>query len=104
VARLKLIPPNSSDSLCAPTNGRNVPVPQDLAEHRPIVPYNDGVYFDGHLDHVHPAAAAIVHDPMREVAVAIQALSYEEKRQVAVTLRTSVMRLSAWASLVIEAR
>jgi hypothetical protein len=31
-------------------------------------------------------------------------LTYEQKRQVAAGLRTSVMRLNAWADLVIEAR
>jgi hypothetical protein len=38
------------------------------------------------------------------VALAVRALSYEQKRQVAIALRTSVMRLNAWASLVLEAR
>jgi hypothetical protein len=55
------------------------------------------------LGEVHRAAAALVHDPPVEIAMAVQALGYEQKRQVALALRTSVMRLNAWAGLVLEA-
>ena len=102
MTRLKLIPP--PDSPYAPKGRRRVPVPRDLAEHRAIVPYDDDSEFAGQLDLVHGAAAVLVRDPLRDVALAIEGLSYEQKRQVAVGLRTSVARLTAWADLVIEAR
>jgi len=51
-----------------------------------------------------PSAAVLVRDPLRDLALAIEGLSYEQKRQVAAGLRTSVMRLNGWADLVIEAR
>jgi hypothetical protein len=100
MTRLKLIPP--PDNLYAPKGRRRVPVPRDLAEHRPITPYDDGSEFAEQLDDVHRAAGALVHDPLRDVAVAIEGLSYEQKRQVAVGLRTSVMPLNGWAALTLE--
>jgi hypothetical protein len=75
-------------------------MPQDLSEHRPI--YDDDGAFAEQLDQVHRAAGALVHDPVRDLALAIEALSYDEKRQVAVALRTSMTRLSVWASLMLE--
>jgi hypothetical protein len=102
--RIRVIPAPPANDAYAPNGRHGVPMPQDLAEHQPVLPYDDGGDFDPQLDHVHRAAAALVHDPVREVALAIGALSYEEKREVAVSLRTSVTRLNAWASVVIEAR
>jgi hypothetical protein len=101
---MKLIPPSPPDSPYAPKGWRRVPVPRDLAEHRTIVPYDDGSEFAEQLDLVHGAAAVLVRDPLRDLALAVQALDYEQKRQVAAGLRTSVARLTAWADLVIEAR
>jgi hypothetical protein len=100
---MRLIPP-PDNSPYAPKGRRGVPVPQDLAEHRAILPYDDGSEFAEQLDLVHGAAAVLVRDPLRDVALAIEGLSYEQKRQVAVGLRTSVMRLNGWANLVLEAR
>jgi len=97
MTRLKLIPP--PDSPYAPKGRRRVPVPRDLAQHRMIAPDDDGRDFVGQLDDVHRTAGALVHDPLRDVAVAIEGLSYEQKRQVAVGLRTSVTRLNGWAAL-----
>ena len=102
MTRLKLISP--PENLYALKGRRGPPTPQDLAEHRAIVPYDDDSEFAGQLDLVHGAAAVLVHDPLRDVALAIEGLSYEQKRQVAAGLRTSVMRLNGWADLVIEAR
>jgi hypothetical protein len=101
---MKLIPPSPPDSLYAPKGWRRPPIPQDLAEHRPIVPCDDAGEFAEQLDLVHGAAAVLVRDPLRDLALAIEGLSYEQKRQVAAGLRTSVARLTAWADLVIEAR
>src|SRR5258707_15152807 len=100
---MRLIPP-PDNSLYAPKGRRRVPVPRDLAEHRPIVPYDDGSEFAGQLDLVHRAAAVLIRDPLRDLALAVRALTYEQKRQVAAGLRTSVARLTAWADLVLEAR
>src|SRR5258708_37729607 len=100
---MRLIPP-PDNSLYAPKGRRRVPVPRDLAEHRPIVPYDDGSELAGELDLVHGAAGALVHDPIRDVALAIEGLSYEQKRQVAVGLRTSMTRLNGWAALTLEAQ
>jgi hypothetical protein len=80
-----------------------MPVPLDLAEHRPILPYEDAGGFTAQLDEVHRAAVALI-DPLRDVALAVQGLSYKQKAELAAGLRTSVMRLTAWASLVLEAR
>jgi hypothetical protein len=77
-------------------------MPRDLAEHRAIVPYDDAGEFAGQLDLVHGAAAVLVRDPLRDLALAIEGLSYEQKRQVATALRTTPMRLSVWADLVLE--
>jgi hypothetical protein len=104
MTRMKLIPLGPPASPYAPKGRRGVPVPQDLAEHRPILPYDDGSEFAGQLGDVYRAAGALVHDPLRDLALAIEGLSYEQKRQVAAGLRTSVTRLTAWADLVIEAR
>jgi len=79
-------------------------MPVDLAEHRPTRPYHDDGNFADKLDEVHRAAAVLIQDPVRSVAAAMQALTYEQQRQVATALRTTVMRLNAWASLVLEAR
>jgi hypothetical protein len=100
--RVQLIPPAPPDSPYVPKGRRLVPVLQDLAEHRPIVSYDDGGDFAGQLDDVHRAAALLVHNPVRDVAMAIEALTYAEKSQVAVALRTTVTRLNAWADLVLE--
>ncbi len=100
---MKLIPVGPPDSPYAPKGWRRPPVPRDLAEHRPIVPYDDGSEFAGQLDLVHGAAAVLVRDPLRDLALAIEGLSYEQKRQVAAGLRTSVMRLNGWAALMLEA-
>lgn len=81
-----------------------MPVPQDLAEHRPILLYDDGGGFATQLNEVHRAAAVLVDDPLRDVARAIEALSYREKADLAGALRTSITRLTTWASLVLEAR
>ena len=101
---MKLIPPSPPDSLYAPKGRRRPPVPRDLAEHRPIVPYDDAGEFAEQLDLVHGAAAVLVRDPLRDLALAIEGLTYEQKRQVATGLRTSMTRLSVWADLVLEAR
>jgi hypothetical protein len=103
MARLKLIPP-PDNSPYASKGWHRPPVPQDLAEHRPIVPYDDCGEFAGQLDDVHRAAGALVHDPLRDLALAVQALDYAQKIEVATALRTTPMRLSVWADLVIEAR
>jgi hypothetical protein len=99
--RIRLIPPTSDPY--APNVGRLVPMPRDLADHRPILPYHDGGDFGDELDEVHCAAAMLIQDPMRDVAVAMRALTYEQQRQVATALRTTVMRLNTWASLMLEA-
>jgi hypothetical protein len=101
---MKLIPLGPPASPYVPKGWRRPPTPQDLAEHRPIVPYDDGSEFAGQLDLVHGAAAVLVRDPLRDLALAIEGLSYEQKRQLAMALRTSVMRLNGWAALVLEAR
>jgi hypothetical protein len=101
---MKLIPLGPPASPYAPKGQRRLPVPQDLAEHRPIVPYDDAGEFAEQIGDVHRAAGALVGDPLRDVALAIEGLSYEQKRQVAAGLRTSMTRLTAWADLVIEAR
>jgi hypothetical protein len=49
------------------------------------------------------AAAVLVRDPLRDLALAVQALDYAQKIEVATALRTTPMRLSVWADLVIEA-
>jgi hypothetical protein len=77
-------------------------VPQDLAEHRPIMPYDDCGDFAEQLDDVHRAAGALVHDPLRDRALAVRALDYGQKIEVATALRTTAMRLSVWADLVLE--
>jgi hypothetical protein len=41
---------------------------------------------------------------VRDVALAIEALTYEQKSEVAVALRTTVTRLNAWSALMLEAR
>ena len=101
MTRMKLIPP-PDNSPYAPKGWRRPPMPQDLAAHRPIVPYDDGSEFAGQLDLAHGAAAVLVRDPLRDLALAIEGLSYEQKRQVAAGLRTSVMRLNGWAALMLE--
>jgi hypothetical protein len=103
MTRMKLIPP-PDNSPYAPKGWRRPPMPQDLAAHRPIVPYDDGSEFAGQLDLAHGAAAVLVRDPLRDLALAIEGLSYDQKRQVAAGLRTSMTRLTTWADLVIEAR
>jgi hypothetical protein len=97
---MKLIPP--PDSPYAPKGWRRPPMPHDLVEHRPIVPYDDGSEFAEQLDLVHGAAAVLVRDPLRDLALAIEGLSYAQKSQVAMALRTSVMRLNGWAALMLE--
>ncbi len=74
---MRLIPP-PDNSLYAPKGRRRVPVPRDLAEHRPIVPYDDGSEFAGQLDLVHRAAAVLIRDPLRDLALAVRALTYEQ--------------------------
>jgi hypothetical protein len=101
---MKLIPPGPPASPYAPKGWRRPPTPQDLAEHRPIVPYDDAGDFAEQIDEVHRAAWALVHDPLRDLALAVQALDYAQKIEVATALRTTPMRLTTWASLVIEAR
>jgi hypothetical protein len=54
----------------APKGRRAVPMPRDLAEHQPIVPYDDGA-FGERLDEVHRAAGALIRDPVRDVALAL---------------------------------
>ncbi|SRR5947209_2790313 len=100
--RTRLIPP-TNDSY-APKDGPLVPMPRELAEHRPILPYRDDGDLAEQLEEVHRAAAVLIQDPMRDVAVAMRALTYEQQRQVATALRTTMMRLNTWASLVLEAR
>jgi hypothetical protein len=68
-----------------------------------VLPYDDDSAFAERLDQVDRAAAALV-DPLRDVARAIEALSYREKVDLAGALRTSITRLTTWASLVLEAR
>jgi hypothetical protein len=48
---MRVIPPPAND-LYAPKGRRGVPMPEDLAEHRPIVPYGEGSGFDGQFDMV----------------------------------------------------
>jgi hypothetical protein len=142
----------------APTAGRQAPTPQDLAQHRPMLPYHDtrdfadrldavdraaamlstknfagerplytdsrapsahtsrpraaspnpayhdSLDFADRLDAMHRPTAVLIRDRVRDVAVALQALTYEQKRQVATALRTTVTRLNTWASLMLEAR
>ena len=95
--QMRLIPPVTDPS--APKGGRHAPMP-----HRPILPHHDGGDFADRLDAVQRGAAALIRDPVRDVAVALQGLTHEQKRQVATTLRTTVMRLNTWASLMLEAR
>jgi hypothetical protein len=102
--RMKLIPPEPPGSPFEPKGRLPVPMPQDLAEHRPIRPYDDDDGFAEQLDQVHRAAAVLVQDPLRDIALAVQGLSYKQKAALAAGLRTSVMRLTAWASFVLEAR
>jgi hypothetical protein len=73
-----------------------------LGKHRPI--HHDGADFADRLDAVQRGAAALIRDPVRDVAVALQGLTHEQKRQVAIALRATVMRLNTWASLMLEAR
>src|SRR5712671_3817606 len=88
VTRIRLIPP-ASDRF-APKGRRGVPVPLDLAQHSPVMPYGDDGDFAERLGEVHRAAAAVVHNPLRDVALAVQALSYAEKIELATALRSSV--------------
>ncbi len=66
------------------------------------MPFDHDGDFAQQLDEVERAAAAFVGDPLRDIALAVQALSYEQKIELAIGLRTSPMRVTAWASLVLE--
>jgi len=102
---MKLITPSPpANDPFAPKGRRGVPVPEDLAEHRPIVPYDDGGDFGEQIEEVHCAAAALVRDPPRDVALALQGLSYAEKIELATALRSSVGCLNARTALMLEAR
>lgn len=100
MTRMRFIPPPASPF--APRGRLPVPMPQDLAEHRSIMPFDHDGDFAQQLDEVERAAAAFVGDPLRDIALAVQALSYEQKIELAIGLRTSPMRVTAWASLVLE--
>jgi hypothetical protein len=79
------------------------PEPLDLALHRPLQRL-DGEAPESHggLAPLECFSAPPIHNPLRNVAVVLRALPHNEKTTLARALRTSVMRLNTWASLMLE--